>query len=291
MKRPSLSWDDLQMFAAVARSGTISAAAVELGMSQPTAGRRMAALQRAIGAPLLQRSGRVLTLTDEGHEVLAHAEAMASHAVALERERAGTSTEVAGVLRVSTSEWFAAHVLSGAVSSLTQEQGGLTIELLTNSSLADLDRRDADIAFRFQPFTAPHVLQRRFVDIRYGLYVEAERLARDGPPRPGDGNVRLIGMDAAFDTVADMAWLRDRWPTSTFAVRSNSRDAQARACAAGAGIAVLPCIVGDANGLVRASSEEPPGRTVWVGYHQDLRRLARLRLLLDHLDRVVPRTL
>ncbi len=291
MKRPPISWDDLQMFAVVARTGTISAAAAELGMSQPTAGRRMAALQRAIGAPLMQRSGRGLILTDDGRDVLAHAEAMAAHALAMQRGRAGASLDLTGSIRISTSEWFAAHVLADAVAALTRAQPGLTIELVTDSQLADLDRREADIAFRFQPFAAPHILQRRVVDVRYGLYAAPALIARGGLPQCHDSVVRLIGMDTAFDGVVDMAWLRERWPESRFAVRSNSRDVQARACAAGAGIAVLPRMLGEAAGLTLVPAHEPPGRTVWLGYHEDLRRLARLRMLLDHIERFVPRVM
>jgi DNA-binding transcriptional LysR family regulator len=122
------------------------------------------------------------------------------------------------------------------------------------------------------------VVQRRLTHVPYALYAAA------GTPAPGDGaSCALVTMDTAFETMPDVGWLTRQLPQARIAFRSNSREAQARACAAGAGFAVLPRPLGDAEpGLQRIDlGEAPPGRDVWVGFHRDLRRLARLRALLD----------
>lgn len=90
-------------------------------------------------------------------------------------------------------------------------------------------------------------------------------------------------MDSAFATLPDVDWIRRILPHAHRAFGSNNRAAQARMCAQGAGLAILPCPLGDATpGIHRIDlGEAPPGRDVWFGYHRDLRRLARLRALLD----------
>jgi DNA-binding transcriptional LysR family regulator len=124
------------------------------------------------------------------------------------------------------------------------------------------------------------VVQRLLMRVDYALYGPAGR----EPPQAGDGRrTPLVTMDAAFADMPDVAWLTRHLPHAHVAMRSNNRGAQAALCAAGSGWAVLPCLLGDRTpGLVRADlGEAPPGRDMFVGYHRDLRRLARLRRLLD----------
>jgi len=213
---------------------------------------------------------------------------LAEHAFALHRSRAGASRDIAGTIKISTSEWFATHALTVPISGLTADHPELTVEILTDSSLVDLSRREADLACRFQPFTTASIVQRRLTTVRYGLFATPEFLNRVGPIEHAGSAVRLIGMDSAFDGLADIAWMRGLFPQATFAVRSNSRDVQARACSEGLGVAVLPRILGASFGLVQAYAEEPPSRVVWIGYHHDLKQQPRLRVLIDHLCKEVP---
>jgi DNA-binding transcriptional LysR family regulator len=103
-------------------------------------------------------------------------------------------------------------------------------------------------------------------------------------PALGDGTgLAVVTMDTGFAEMPDAVWLRRLLPKARIAFRSNNRDVQAQACLAGAGLAVLPRPLGDSiPRLQRIELESaPPGRDVWVGYHRDLRQLARLRALLD----------
>ena len=92
-------------------------------------------------------------------------------------------------------------------------------------------------------------------------------------------------MDEAFGAMPDVVWLSETFPNAAVALRSNSRDVQARLCAGGAGLAVLPVPLGDSTPGIRrvALPSPPPGRDTWLGYHRDMRRLPRLRALIDHL--------
>jgi DNA-binding transcriptional LysR family regulator len=289
--RLRIDWDDLRLFLEVARAGTLTAAAGSLGLSQPTAGRRLRALEAVIGASLFQRTPSGFRLTDEGEKMLSHVEQMEEESIGLERKLLGGARGLEGVLRLSSSDWFANSVLAGALADFAIVNPRITIELLAEARLVDLARREADLVFRFVPFSGADIVQRRFVHIRYGAYVAAAYVERCGDPNGSadGGGHHLITLDAGLDRAADVVWLRRRWPEARLSFRSNNRDAQGAACVRGAGIAVLPRIVGDALPLHRLSGDPPLGRDVWIGYHQDLRRLRRLRTLVDHLISVTPR--
>ena len=275
-----MDWSDVKIFLAIARNGTLGAAARALGQSQPTMGRRLKALEAAVGHALFQRTSDGFVLTDEGSAVLQHAERMEEEAVSFERELDGQGKQLEGTLRIASSDWFGTHVLTPILARLVADNPRLTIELLTDARIYSLARREADLAVRIAPFKESGVLQRRLTRLDYGLYREA----RAAPPEPGSGlGAALVTMDHAFETFPDAQWLRETFPKATVAFRSNSREAQARAVLSGAGVAVLPDLLARTMaGLVRVAIEPPPpARDVWIGYHGDLRRLRRLRVVLD----------
>lgn len=181
-------------------------------------------------------------------------------------------------------------MLAPPLAAFAIEHPGLVVEILADSRLYDLQRREADLVLRFVPFSGSDIVQRRFARVRYGLYAASGYLDRCGDPRAssdGEGH-RLVTMNSALDRLPDVAWLRDRWPAAAPSFRSNNREAQGAACVAGAGLAILPRVIGDQLPLVRLDGETPPSRDLWLGYHQDLRRLRRLRLLVDALSAALP---
>jgi DNA-binding transcriptional LysR family regulator len=275
-----MDWSDLQVFLAVARGGTLGAAARRLNQSQPTMGRRLKALEQAVGQKLFQRTSDGFVLTEEGAAVLSHAEQIEQEAQAFERRLRGHDQGLDGSLRLSCSDWFGLHLLAPVIAEFAVLQPRVTVELLTDARLYSLARREADLVFRIAPFDEPDVIARRLTHIRYAAYL------RKGapPPRAGDGaGTDLITMDTAFGGMPDAVWLTRMLPKARIAIRSNNRDVQARLCALGRGIAVLPRPLGDGIGEITPVDlgEPPPGRDTFVGYHRDLKRLARLRALLD----------
>ncbi len=275
-------WSDFRIFLAVAREGTLGAGARRLGLTQPTMGRRLKALEAALGTVLFQRTTDGFVLTDEGRLLLPHAERMEEEAIAVERGLAGSRNELDGLIRISSSDWFGVHVLSPLLAEFSRRHPKVVIELLTDSRLLNLSRREADLVFRIRPFTEVDVISRKFTHVEYGLYVP------EGFPDPviGDGGgLSVVTMDEAFGSMPDVAWLRESFPGAFVAMRSNNRDVQARLCAGGAGMAVLPVPLGNRTSGIRRVElhTHPPGRDTWLGYHRDMRRLPRLRALLDFL--------
>jgi len=275
-----MEWSDIRHFLAIARARSLNGAARLTGQSQPTMGRRLRALELALGHALFQRGSEGFVLTDEGAALLAHAERMEEEALAFERELAGHGDELDGQLRVSSSDWFGVHMLAPVFADFIKANPRVAIELVTDARLLNLARREADLAFRIQAFAEPDIIQRRLMTVPYGLYTargRARALARDG------AGCALITLDAAYRDFPDARWLRQVLPKAHVAFTSNSREAQARMCSEGVGLAVLPRPLGDRIAGLRLvkTGAPPPGRDVWVGFHRDLRRLRRLRALVD----------
>jgi DNA-binding transcriptional LysR family regulator len=275
-----LDWGDVRIFLAIARCGTLGAAAKRVGQTQPTMGRRLRALEQALGHTLFQRTSDGFVLTDEGAAVLAYAERMEEEAFGFTRALTGKENQLTGLLRVSSPDWFGIHILTPVFARFLAKHPGISLELLTDSRLYNLARREADLLFRITPFDEPDVIERKLMRIDYALYGRVDLV----PPSRGEGDgCTLISMDSEFGSLPDVEWVKRMLPRARIVFGSNNRGVQARMCAEGSGFAVLPCPLGDATPGIRRVDlgEAPPGRDVWLGFHRDLRRVARLRALLD----------
>jgi DNA-binding transcriptional LysR family regulator len=278
-----MEWGDVRVFLAVAREGTLAGAARSIGQTQPTMGRRLRALEESVGQALFQRTPQGFVLTEAGMAVRHHAERMEEEAIGFARALAGQGQELSGQVRVSSSDWFGIHVLTPVFAAFLRKHPRVAIELVTDARRYNLARREADLGVRITPFEEPDILQRRLMHMAYALYGRFDRVA---PAQAGDGKGHaLITMDSAFGALPDVQWVRRVLPNAHVVYASNNRGAQARMCAEGIGLAVLPCPLGDITpGLRRIDlGEPPPGRDVWLGYHRDLRRLGRLRALIDEM--------
>jgi DNA-binding transcriptional LysR family regulator len=281
MNGSELEWSDVRIFLAIARSGTLGGAAKLAGQTQPTMGRRLRALEEALGHMLFQRTSDGFVLTDEGAAVLAYAQRMEEEALGFTRALAGQDVTLTGSLRVSSSDWFGVHVLTPLFARFLAKHPEVSIELVTDARRYNLARREADLVFRIVPFDQPDVVQRKFMHVEYALYGRI-----DSTPPHMNGALRLISMDSAFDRLPDVLWVKRMLPRARIIFGSNNRDVQARMCEEGAGFAVLPCPLGDSKATLQRFDlgEAPPGRDVWMGYHRDLKRVARLRALLEEMN-------
>jgi DNA-binding transcriptional LysR family regulator len=281
-----MEWSDVRIFLAVARGGSFGEAARSQGVSHPTVGRRIKALEDEAGQPLFRRTQDGLVLTDAGDAVLAVAESMENSALSMERLLTGNHERLEGILRISSADWFAGYVLAPVLAELGRRHPAVVPEVIASYRLLDLSRREADVAFRIVPFSEPDIVQRRLMRMSYGLYGSAET-ARAVQADPA--SVGLILMNTAQSHFPDVAWLLDKFPLSRRVFTSTSRTVQAQMCLRGTGIAVLPRPLGDAlSGLQRIDTPDPPpSRDIWVGYHHDLRHMDRLRAMLDIADMVL----
>jgi len=278
-----MEWNDVRIFLAVARSRSFGEAARRLGVSHPTVGRRIKALEEEARQPLFRRTRDGLVLTDAGDTVLALAESMEDSAMSMERRLAGNDRRLEGILRISSADWFAGHVLAPVLVELARRHPAVVPEVIASYRLLDLSRREADVAFRIVPFSEPDIVQRRLMRMPYGVYASA------GTARALHDDLASVGvilMNTAQSHFPDVAWVLDRFPSSRRVFTATSRSVQAQMCLRGMGIAVLPRPLGDAvAGLQRIDMpDSPPTRDIWVGYHHDLRHMDRLRAMLDIAD-------
>lgn len=290
-----LDWDDLRFVLAVARGGTLSAAARALATTQPTVGRRMSAFEDAIGARLFHRQPGGYVPTAAGHAVLASLERMEREALGVERLLTGRDVGVRGTVRITASEWLVNRVLAPAVAGLLAGHPALTVEIIAEPRHVNLARRESDLAIRPRPFEHQDVYQRRLARLELGLYASPAYLAAHGAPSfaAGCAGHTVIGL---HDDISDIAgpWLAAYAAAARTAVTTNGREPMAVMAVAGVGLACLPRLIGDDHtGLRRLAVPRPlPERILWLGAHRDARVIPRVRavsaFLVDELRRLQP---
>ncbi len=288
-----LDWDDLRFFLAVSRAGSMTAAASELGVAQPTVGRRLAALEQRLGAKLLQHlpSGQALSTT--GQRLVAHAEQMEQSALAVERVATGRDVGLRGRVVITASEWLVARVLGPALAPLCAEHPELELELLADPRHLSLARRESDLALRPSRFKEAAVVSRRVAALSFGLYASSVYLAEHGAPDFGAGAAghRLIAMSESLTEIPDRPWLAKIASRARVVARANGRLAQVALAEHGVGLVCLPRFLGDLSaGLHALATPEPgPERALWLGAHRDARSVPRVATTIEFLARALAR--
>lgn len=281
-----LDWDDLHSFLAIARHGSLSAAARVLGVTQTTMGRRLDALHARAGARLLDRTPVGFVLTAAGERVLGNVERMEAEALAVERAVTGEDARIEGEVRITTVDTFGARVLTPILAELQALQPALSIELITDTRALSLSRREADIALRLAEFEQAETVVRRVGDMAFGLYAAQAYLDQRGTPDLAEraAGHAVVTLQADLALVPEARWLTQITGAAAVVLRSNSRDAHLQAALAGMGLACLPRYLGDGEAtLARLDAPQPPVRGIWLGVHRDLRHTPRIRLVLDAL--------
>ena len=279
-------WSLYRSFLSVLRTGSLSAAAREEGLTQPTVGRHVDALEKVLGVPLFTRSQHGLTPTEAALELQPYAESLEATAAALVRAavgRAGTR----GTVRITASEVVGAEVLPAILTQVHELHPEITIELVLSNRTEDLLQREADIAVRMVRPTQQALLARHVGDVELGLHARRDYLERRGVPTSLDELRKhtLIGFDRENAFIRSVRAGGLPIERGMFALRSDSDLAQLAALRAGFGIGV--CQVGLARrspDLVRVMAKSFLFKLeAWIVMHSDLRSSARCRVVADAL--------
>jgi DNA-binding transcriptional LysR family regulator len=282
------AWDLYRSFLAVLRLGSLSAAARSLGLTQPTIGRHIASLQRALGGrALFTRSQIGLLPTDAAHKLRPHAENMAAAAAAFVRTGSANVEETVGVVRLAAANVMGVEVLPGILSDFRTEFPAIVIELSLSNEMADLLRRDADIAVRMARPQQKALLAKRIGKVALMFYAHRRYLERCGYPNRLEDlpDHTLIG----FDRIAPSADFLKSVPVPVtrelFAFRCDNDLAQLAALRAGFGIGICQTGIArrDPNLLSIFSKQFKVELEMWIVMHNDLRRNSRMRALFDYL--------
>ncbi|MFL1544984.1 LysR family transcriptional regulator [Pseudomonas sp. O39] len=281
----NIGWELYRSFLGVLKEGSLSGAARLLGITQPTVGRHIAALELALGVVLFTRSPTGLLPTAVAHTLRAHAETMERTAAALERAASAQGDEVRGVVRISASEVVGVEVLPPIITQLRRQHPHLRVELILSNRLIDLLQLEADIAVRMVRPSQEQLLARRVGLIEVGLHARDDYLQQHGSPLLMQDLVghSVIGFDQESAFIRSLAI--KGFERSTFAISSDSDLAQLALIRAGAGIG--GCQVQLAKQDPRLHRVLPDAfafkMDTWVTMHEDLRNSPRCRVTFDAL--------
>lgn len=276
-----LDWDDARLFLALAREGTLSAAARSLGLGVATVSRRIERMEQVLGLPLFLRHQQGYDLTDQGAALLPAAEAMELAALGL-RRATEAEAEIRGLVGVASIETLVAPFIIPALAPLLAANAGLDVEVAFSPATVNLHRHEADLALRMVRPERGNLIARRLATMRFGLY---------GPP-DGEPPTRHVTWPDIASLGTPLGWSRAFGATDSGLFVLNTVEAQIAAVRAGVGVGVLPCFLARRAGLRLLSATLPDGgameRPVILVTHENLAASRRVRAVAEAIaDEIV----
>jgi DNA-binding transcriptional LysR family regulator len=277
--------EDIRAVLGVHRTGSFSAAARVVGVHQATLSRRVARAEAVLGTKLFVRVQDGARLTDAGHRVVRHFEAIEAEALAVRRELAAEHTSPRGTIRVSAPDAFGSVVVAPLLAVFQQTHPETTIDLVASNAIANLARRDADIALRLGETKQAGLVRRRVATVITTLFASQAYLARRGWPGPGLAGHDLVSFAEPFQPREEMRWLEQHASAANVAFRSNSPHAQLHAALEGVGAALLPAYLAARHpSLVPVvPPERGVRRSLHIVVHKDLRDVPSIRAVIEFL--------
>lgn len=276
----ALDWDDLKVLVALANGGSVRAAASVLGVHHSTVARRLDHLETQVGAVLFTRTPQGLRLSREAEPVLEHARRVEAEINALERSLVGTDQRLAGSVRITMPDAIAVGFLMRELAEFTQAYPEIHLEILPTCENLDLSKREADVAIRVTNAPPEHLIGRPVGRFTVGVYASRKYLESHEPHvAPESCNWITWSRAHGFDEEIKKA----HFPAIPSRTRCENVLLLMSAAAAGVGLAVLPCGLGDHHrSLVRVEPVTPiEAQEIWLLTHPDLRSAARVSTLMS----------
>lgn len=279
-----MNWDNARFFLAVARAGTLRGAAAQLDVDQATVGRRIAALEDALSARLFLRTPTLYVLTTAGEALLEPAAAMEQASLQIERRVMGLDDQLCGTIRVATTDSLGKRFVIPAIARLRRKHPGIDAVCVTSTDIANLTRREADLAIRTLRPEAPDLIVRRLGHLETGIYASHRYLQARGEPAAGDafeGHDLVMYQQPVVPTMWDALCGE---PTSRGRVmfQTSSTMMLVEATIAGLGVAELPCFRADTEPeLSRIMPQRCNHFAVWLVVHADLYKTARIQAMIE----------
>ena len=278
-----MPWDDLKLALVIVREGSLAGAARALAVSHATVFRRLRALESSLGVKLFTRSNGVYQPTTAGEDMAAAAERMESEALGVARRMAGRDVQPVGTVRLTTTDTLFDRFIASMVVSCRRAYPKLKLEVVLSNEPQNLTRRYADMAIR--PVMSPpdDLIAHRLGTIAMAIYAPRD-WAGDDAVFTGEAT-DWIGLDDSVRFPAFSDWMKRQDLDRRCGLRVDSMLSMARAASLGAGLALLPCYLGDREpGLRRlAFKDDTPSTVLWLLIHPDLRRSARVRAVGQYI--------
>ncbi len=282
-----MDWDYLRYIRALAIGGTLAKAGELLGVHQTTVLRRLDQMEESMGVQFFERSRDGLHLTPVGETAFREAERLAIEMENLERKLVGQDSAPVGKVRLAAKDTMMNALLSPILAELVREFPDIELETLTDNDVANLSHREADLTLRSENKPQATLEGERIAAIESAVYGSARYCRRhrnmDIENHP-EGCLWILP-DETFSHLATGRWYRKHLKNVTSFIRCNSLQSMHALAKAGAGLAVLPCYLGESTRELRRLSDPLEGESVdlWLHVNQDTQQMARVRIVMEYL--------
>jgi DNA-binding transcriptional LysR family regulator len=281
-----MDWDLARIFLAVARSGQMLGAAKKLSLDHTTVSRRISALEASIGAKLVERHTQGCSLTPAGEHFLVAAERIESEMLRIQAQVSGSDVAISGTVRVGAPDGFGTFILARHLGAFMDQHPGLTVQLVPLPRAFSLAKREADIAVTIEPPVEGKLSIKKLTDYRLSLFASRTYMEKNGPiltlEQLNTHRIVTYVRDLLFSDALNYLGELKLDPERRF--ECAGMIGQIEAVRAGAGVGILHDYVveGDAD-FVRVMPEHGIERSYWIVTHEDVRDVARVRLVHDFM--------
>jgi len=274
-----MNWDDLRLFLAVARTGSISGAAAQLGVQHSTVSRRMRQFEEKLGARLIERKKSGYELTQAGENVKDAANRIEREVLAVDGELHGTDTNLAGPLRVTAINNMASSILMPMFAGFSEIYPQVELHIMVSNVDASLSQREADVAIRLTNSPTDTLIGKRIVTVASTIYGSREYLTQF---RQLGGEPKWIGVECCG---FHKTWTKQSCGEPSHNFISDDTLLTLAAIREGVGVSILPCFMGDTDPLLERYCDPDPAYHLglWILIHPDLKRTARVSAFRDHM--------
>ena len=282
-----MDWDYLRYIRALAIGGTLAKAGELLGVHQTTVLRRLDQMEESMGVQFFERSRDGLQLTPVGETAFREADRLAIEMENLERKLVGQDSAPVGKVRLAAEDAMMSALLSPILAELVREFPDIELETLTDNDVANLSHREADLTLRPENKPQATLEGERIASIESAVYGSARycRRHRDMNVENRPEGCLWIIPEETFSHLATGRWYRKQLKNVTSFIRCNSLQSMHALAKAGAGLAVLPCYLGESTRELRRLSDPLEGESVdlWLHVNQDTQQMARVRIVMEYL--------
>jgi len=274
-----MNWDDLRLFLAVARTGSISGAARQLDVQHSTVSRRIRAFEEKLGARLLERKKSGYELTPAGENIRDTATQIEREVLGVEGSLMGQDTNLVGPLRVTAINNMASSVLMPMFASFSELHPQVELHVIVSNLDASLSEREADVAIRLTNSPTDTLIGKRLVTVASTIYGSRSYLAR---VRKQGSEPRWIGVECCG---FHKAWTKQSCRGATHNFISDDTLLTLSAIREGMGVSIIPCFMGDTDPLLERYCDPDPAFNLglWLLLHPDLKGTARILAFRDFM--------
>ena len=278
-----MNWDDLRLFLAVARTGSISGAAKQLDVQHSTVSRRIRKFEETLGTRLLERKKGRYELTQSGENVKEASSRIEREVLGVDGALLGKDTQQVGPLKVAALNNMASSVLMPMFADFSKKRPQVELHIIVSNIDASLSQREADVAIRLTNTPTETLIGKRIVTVAssiYGSRTYLEQLREHG------GEPRWIGVECCG---FHKTWTRQSGSNLAHNFYSDDTLLTQSAIREGMGVSILPCFMADTDPLLQRYCEPNPAYNLglWVLLHPDLKRTARVLAFRDHMVQAI----